>query len=249
MAFDYEEARDTLLSPIGFQFDLSADFEKHRGQGTLANVGSGLVRNAVRGFVVGLHTEAMQAIAAAQIWLSEAVNQNENGQSVGGRGGIREDLALANWIAHGSDQSVMFRQAFEFQSQYIEERLNQGDPMKHLNMDMDAAMREGFMGQCYEEAMTFYRRCYSDEPVDTAKARSERKIAYALCEFRLGRETALSETKLESICTALLKRNLPDWFDRGHYTDGALWLKLVYAEFLKVQASPIEIVMKARDFI
>jgi hypothetical protein len=155
--------------------------------------------------------------------------------------------ALLRWIVEG----VLPRDELALTLTHLDaalEAFRRYSTARMDTVDLDGYLRTAVLAQQDGRALALFRAHDrdGDAPLVPEKARSERKVAALIADYRAAGRAP--DAALESAVDKLIRRMLPPWLSGGRPADLAEWL-IVREDLHERQRPPAQVVQDALDFM
>lgn len=240
--------RKSVLETFLFDYDRTVEARQPFVKGAMSE---SMVSTITMAMLVGLEDQCRDIAERAQRWLQEAIDEGERTTD--------RDASSADWhqqeLSHALARIKFLRgQGIDRQSfarcATLTERAwrTRVPPFDHKAIadgQIEYYMPMAFSGQLYADAIRNFEEYHPGVQPDIRKARSQRGVAYLLCQHKLLglHDPALLRKAVMRVLDVNLQHQ---WLGTGLYYVALHWLMIAYAEDAP-DADPREVVLKAYD--
>ncbi len=236
----YREKMSEWLTVIRMS---TQDGTKLRDSNGLWFSGDALVSAAVQCVMVGMRSEAEQALNEAHSLLSEAIEREEKPNVYFpylSESQLHFDLAICNWLLHDNHDDYNFGRYVAYMDEYLKST-------KAPKRDFDDILPEYLAARQFARILEIYVAAFKRPLPNPLRATpGSAPMAAMIAAFRQSKlcTTGLILDKL----TVFLQRFLPTTFPRGGAIKMATWIK-IRSEVVGIGSSAMDALLMAKEFI
>lgn len=220
--FDVAATKSQLLSEVGFEWELSSDFERARSKRSLTGWGSGFLHRAIECLLVGFDEPAYKLLEKALVWLLAAMDEKEvpRGLTLNGAETFRlEDIAICRWLLSGQHDAESLQSAVKRREV---DMTSEGRHKQSLELTLVVYLDAG---RCERAIELFDTTRGFSPPKSPAQVRTQARMVYVLCKHRCRGEYTDGDIRK---CLASFLRKQVDECLKGPYTTLARWMKIAH---------------------
>lgn len=214
MQLDWNELRNRLTGPLGYEFALCDSLEQAQGAHGLASSAHAFLNEGIACVLVDLDEPAQQLFLKAREWLSLAISTEERPEPYFPHGTEAiwySDLALVEWLGGGETPQAALKSCIEHHLEYLSAEAGQ-DPVA-----IGLAAVDFVTAQECDSYMNLLKKCRRCDDISDIP-RNERQMAKLLCQ---GERSGIAR-----MLDRFLRKNVASWLKRGHYSTGLRWVRV-----------------------
>jgi hypothetical protein len=242
--FDPEQVRLQLRGPVGIDYYRPKQLQEVANDRSLSGTSDGILITGIRCILVGFDTDARELLRKAKQWLEHAIEAEEQPRHYfryGTEATRHENLALCNWLLDDLDDRDNLDAGINFGALYNAEYPTSKEAAAiELPVYVDARR--------YDEALALYERHWgANKPSRPKSVKSEAAMAYIIAATNSRGE--FSDEDVQVAADGFLRRNIPEFLERGGYPYLARWLKIVHWNDRPVRSRAFETVRRCSDYL
>ena len=149
---------------------------------------------------------------------------------------------MTKWLLNSQHDAESYRRFVECEDRFLESS-EVGKDKINISLLLPIYVDAG----AYHRVLQLVAASGLTTPKFRDLVRNEGQMAYVLCRYRLGEDSA--EAEVTSVARKFLDRNVDGWLTNGHFVRVAEWMKIVYWQEEEAGISAKDALLKCYDHL